>query len=124
MTPRTFPAVVQSVYDGDTCDLLCDLGMAVWRAVTVRLSGCNARELRDPGGHEARDHMLGLIPVGSKVTLISLGWDKYGDRIDGRVTLADDRDLSRTMILDGYAASWNGKGARPVPPWPIVVPDG
>lgn len=122
MSVRVFPATVTSVYDGDTFTVLADCGFEVWRVVDVRLNGCNARELHDLGGAEARDHVLELMPVGAKVTLTVSGWDKYGDRSDSLVTLPDGRDLTATMIADGYAAVWNGKGAKPVPPWPIPVP--
>ncbi len=116
--PRVYPATVSSVRDGDSCAVMADLGFGVWRAVTVRLSGINAIELNQPGGTAARDHLLGLMPVGSRVTLISLGWDKYGDRTDALITLPGGRDVSAVMVADGYAAAWDGTGPRPVPPWP------
>jgi endonuclease YncB( thermonuclease family) len=48
----------------------------------------------------------------------SVGADKYG-RWLGVITLSDGRDVATQMIRDGYAAPWDGKGAQPVPPWPI-----
>lgn len=120
MAPRTFPAVASSpAYDADTCYVLADLGFAVWRYVNVRLAGINARELRDPGGHEARDRLRQLMPVDTPVTLTALGWDKYGDRVDGQIILPDGRDVAAVLVAEGYAAVWDGTGARPVPPWPI-----
>lgn len=119
--PRVYPAVVTGVHDGDSVTCLADLGWGVLRVVTVRLSGVNAIELNQPGGREARDHLAGLIPVNSKVTLTSLGWDKYGDRTDARLALPDGRDVATVMVADGYAAVWNGTGPRPVPPWPNPV---
>jgi endonuclease YncB( thermonuclease family) len=47
------------------------------------------------------------------VTLVSEGWDKFGDRVDGTITLADGRDLVQTMIGAGYAVAWNGAGLKP-----------
>jgi endonuclease YncB( thermonuclease family) len=107
------------VYDGDTLTVLADLGFAVWRRVSVRVDGINAIELRAPGGLAAREHLKALLPAGGEVTLTSLGWDKYGDRVDGRITLPDGRDVGEVMVIDGYAARWDGTGARPTPPWPI-----
>lgn len=92
----------------------------MWRYVNVRLVGINARELRDPGGHEARDHLRALLLVDLPVTLIALGWDKYGDRVDSKIILPDGRDVGDVMVADGYAAEWDGTGDRPTPPWPIV----
>jgi endonuclease YncB( thermonuclease family) len=119
---RVFPATVTSVYDGDTFTVMADCGFEVWRVVDVRLNGCNAIELHSPGGAEARTHVLELMPVGTKITLTVSGWDKYGDRSDSLVTLPDGRDLTSTMVADGYAAAWDGKGPKPSPPWPIPVP--
>lgn len=120
MTARVFPATITSVYDGDSLSVLADLGFAVWRYVTVRLNGCNAIELRAPGGQEAKAHLLQLCPVGTPVALTALGWDKWGDRVDSRITLPNGIDLATAMIADGYAALWDGKGPRPTPPWPIA----
>lgn len=117
--PRVYPATVTSVHDGDTCAVMADLGFGVWRAVTVRLDGINARELAQPGGAEARAYLIGLLPVGTKVTLTSLGWDKYGDRTDGLLALSNGDDVSALMVAAGYAARWNGIGPRPIPPWPV-----
>lgn len=121
-SPRTYPATVTGVHDGDSCTCLADLGWGVWRSVTIRLNGINAIELNQPGGPQARDHLIGLIPIGTKVTLASLGWDKYGDRTDALLTLSDGRDVCAVMITDGYAAVWDGKGPRPTPPWPLPLP--
>jgi micrococcal nuclease len=118
---RTYPATVTGVHDGDSATVQADLGWGVWRVVTVRLSGINAIELSQPGGKEARDHLLGLMPLGSKVTLASLGWDKYGDRTDALLALTDGRDVCAQMVKDGYAAVWGGAGPRPTPSWPIPV---
>jgi micrococcal nuclease len=117
--PRTYPATVTGVHDGDSISCLADLGWGVWRAVTVRLAGINAQELAQPGGKEARDHLLGLMPIGTKVTLICLGVDKFGDRSDCLLTLPDGRDVAHQMVADGYAAAWTGQGPKPVPPWPV-----
>lgn len=119
MTARTFPAVVTGVHDGDTVQVLADLGFAVWRYVNVRLAGINAIELGQPGGREARDHLRALLPVQTPVTLVALGWDKYGDRVDGHLVLPDGHDASVVMVADGYAAPWDGTGPKPSPTWPV-----
>lgn len=138
-----YKATVVNVHDGDTIDvdiILSKLG--AWRtgahsgastdidlgfnmhrtsrgivreSQSVRVYGCNAPELATPAGKLALAYMLTLLKPGDRVTLLSHGWDKYGGRIDGEVTLADGRDLARTLINGGYAAPWDGKGAKPVP---------
>lgn len=116
--PYIFNAKVVSAYDGDTLTAMVDHGMALFSFRSVRILGINCRELKDPGGKEARDHLLSLVPVDAPVIITSSSWDKYGGRIDGRLQ-AEFGDVSDRMIQDGYAAAWNGVGTRPVPEWPI-----
>lgn len=123
-----YVATVTAVHDGDTITADVDLGFGVWvRAQVFRLLGLNARELADPGGPEARDNLAGLLlppTLMPAVTLTSLKPDKYGGRWLAVITLADGRDLTSLLIATGWAAPWNGKGTKPVPPWPIPEPGG
>ena len=114
-----YQATVAAIHDGDTIevDLVLiphtghltqdhDLGFNVHRAPTgvllerqsVRLYGCNAPELSTAAG---------------KASLVSHGWDKYGGRIDGQITLSDGRDLVTVMIAAGQAKAWDGVGVKP-----------
>jgi endonuclease YncB( thermonuclease family) len=120
---REYPAWVEKVYDGDTLTVFVDLGFDTWRHTDVRLVvtgklGINAIELKDPGGKEARAELLRLAPLGSSVQVTSYGWDKYGGRIDAAIILADGRNLGEELVRAGWAAQWDGKGARPLPNWP------
>lgn len=129
-----YSADVVSIHDGDTItvDVLLskrgksskvdvDLGFNVWRTKrgtelrrqSVRLVGCDAPELRKPGGVEARDYLATLVAPGDPVSLVSHGWDKFGGRIDGSVSYRQGRDLSAAMIAAGHARSWDGKGPKP-----------
>jgi len=125
-----YVATVSAVHDGDGFTADVDLGFGVWlRGQTFRLFGCNARELTEPGGPEARDALVGLLldagaNVGTGhrgVILTSVKPDKYGGRWLARVTLPDGSDLVAGLVADGWAAPWDGKGAKPVPPWPRPV---
>lgn len=129
-----YAAQVVNIHDGDTIDVDValvkagrlkedrDLGFNVHRCPagvvlerqSVRFYGCNAPELNTPEGKAARDFLCTLITVGDTVTLLSHGWDKYGGRIDGQITLADGRDLVATMIAAGHAVAWDGTGPKPV----------
>lgn len=129
--PRTYPGAVLAVTDGDTLSMLLDRGGDDWWRTAVRLDGGNAREKADPGGPEARQHLAELVAAVTPTTVAelfagrhvasvqSLRYDKYSGRIDARVILPDGRDLAAQMIRDGYMAPWDGRGPRPVPPWPI-----
>lgn len=130
-----YRATVVAIHDGDTLDvdiLLAkagksktdvDLGFNVHRhprgtmleRQSVRLYGCNAPELATADGKAARDYLASLVKVGDIVRLLSHGWDKYGGRIDGQITLTDGTDLAQAMIAAGHAAPWDGKGPKPVP---------
>lgn len=90
------------------------------RRQSVRLFGCNAPELATPAGKAALAFLQTLVSVGDQVTLVSHGWDKYGGRVDGTVTLTDGRDLTELMIAAGHAAPWDGQGAKPVPQEPAT----
>jgi len=132
-----YTATVDGIHDGDTLtvDVLLapvgklnavsdrDLGFHVHRThqgivierQSVRLFGCNAPELATPAGKAALAYIETLVKVGDQVKLLSHGVDKYGGRIDGAVTLADGRDLSKAMIAAGHAVFWDGTGVKPVP---------
>lgn len=132
-----YPAVVSEIHDGDTIkvDILLikrrfrlfnredqDLGFNVWltkkgvelKGQSVRFYGCNAPELSTDAGKASLATLETLIKVGDPLTLVSHGWDKYGGRIDGSLTLSDGRDLVQTMISLGAAVVWDGKGPKPV----------
>lgn len=123
----TYSATVAAVHDGDTLSFVIDLGFNIFlhpvndrdrERMSFRLLGCNARELSQPGGPEARDHLAQLLPAGAKVTVTSLKPDKYGGRWLAVVTLADGSDLVRQLVDEGWAAPWDGTGPKPIPPWP------
>jgi endonuclease YncB( thermonuclease family) len=125
----TYAAMVTAVHDGDTITVDIDLGFAVHTRQHVRLLGCNAIELAQPGGAEARDHLASLFGLTETsannlghVVLRSVKPDKYGDRYDAAITLtnAGGTDLVTQLIADGWAAAWDGKGPKPVPAWPRI----
>ena len=117
-------ATVRNVHDGDTIYADLDQGLGIWnRNIGLRLAGINARELSEPGGKEARDVVAAMLPVGTVVDIVSLGWDKFAGRIDADVTLFDGRNLGAVLVEKQWAATWDGKGSRAdhVPPWPRTV---
>ena len=117
-TAYIYRATVVDVHDGDTFTASIDLGFNIGITYRVRLAGCNAIELAQPGGPEARAHLLGLLPVGSVCQVSSVAFDKYGGRIDATVGRGIGLTVNGQMIFDGFAAAWDGTGSRPTPPWP------
>jgi endonuclease YncB( thermonuclease family) len=123
-----YSAIIRNVHDGDSITVDLDQGLGTWKhGLALRLYGCNAQELGQPGGGEARDNLAALLPVGTRVTVRSykadrdLSQDKYGGRYDAAVTLPDGRDLVALLIAQQWVAAWDGKGSRPVPPWPRTI---
>jgi endonuclease YncB( thermonuclease family) len=131
--PYTYRAVIRRVVDGDTLAVAVDLGFGLWhygmdgRGLHLRLLGCNARELEQPGGREAKRNLAELlVPYGgvlggSALTLHTVKDDKYGGRYDAAVQLDDGTDLVELLVSQQWAAAWDGTGERPVPPWPRTV---
>jgi hypothetical protein len=110
------------VHDGDTIYVTVDWGKGRCDLnQPIRLLGCAARELDDPGGTQARDNLALLLPAGSWVGLATVRDDKFAPRWDCQVAyLADGHlmDLATVLCLDYWAVPWNGRGAQPKPPWP------
>lgn len=107
-----YPAKVVAIHDGDTCTLDIDLGFdhliagQDWNGrnrVTCRLYGIDAPELHTAAGKTALAYALTLLHVGDIVSVISHGWDAYGGRFDGEITLADGRDFAEAMLAAGHA---------------------
>jgi endonuclease YncB( thermonuclease family) len=106
MTFGPYPAVISHIHDGDTFTTDLDLGFGIHATTfNCRLYGANAPELSTDAGKAALAYLLTIMPVGSHVTVVSHGWDKYGGRFDGTVTLADGRDLATLMIASGFAVA-------------------
>jgi endonuclease YncB( thermonuclease family) len=107
-------ATVVDHYDGDTFYADVDQGRGThWQRASIRLAGIDAPELRrkgqvgpDPGAVAARDFLISLLPLGAKVELSSVGYDKYGDRVDAIVVRkSDGLNVNEAMVAVGYAVA-------------------
>ena len=98
-----YPAIVVDVHDGDTMTLSIDLGFDIAFKSRCRVYGINAPELSTDAGKAARDYAFILVGPGDKVTVTSHGWDKYGGRFDGTITLPDGMDFGQAMLTAGLA---------------------
>lgn len=102
MWPR---AIVVDHYDGDTfyCDI--DMGMGIIKKKqSIRMFGINAPELKplQLGAKEALAKLKELLPLGEVVSLSSVGYDKYGGRVDAIVTrVRDNLEVNEAMVASG-----------------------
>ena len=109
-----YPGRVDYVHDGDTVGVTLDLGFGYQAAsrdldgraqLSCRVFGINAPELSTDAGKMALAFAQRLLPVGGRVTVVSHGWDKYGGRFDGTITLPDGRDFAQAMLESGHAVA-------------------
>lgn len=115
--PRTlsimeFRAVVKHVVDGDTLDVLCDLGFNQYTYITLRLRGINTPELVGTRGAErdralgARGRVAALVldkPVFIQTYKDQVTFGRYVATVwfwdaEGRLT-----DLNRLLVAEGWA---------------------
>lgn len=103
-----YKARILSVYDGDTCTALVDLGFTVRVEVTFRLLGIDTPELR--GGTkdsktravEARERLKSLV-LDKEVFLDSYqGSDAFGRWLCVLV-LPDGTNVNKTLLDEGLA---------------------
>lgn len=113
-----YKATVERVSDGDTVCLHVDLGHYVYARLRCRLHSTNVFEKDQPGGPEAGAYLRHLLPPGTEVIVRSVETDRYAGRFVGQLFLPDGRDVSEVMVAAGFAAPWDGRGERPLPPWP------
>lgn len=110
-----YNATVEKVVDGDTVDLLVDLGFSILYRHSCRLVGVNAPEHDTPEGEAAKLYLVQLLPPGAKLVLRTQKdkFEKYG-RILGVLELPSKAIVNDLLVSTGHAKKWDGKGARPV----------
>ena len=117
--PYQYPSCsVVRVVDGDTVDLMINLGFELFTKKRVRLYGIDAPETRTrdliekKAGLKTKERLLQLI-LGhevdldrARVDLESHDWDKYG-RVLGTLWVGD-LNINRQLIVEGLAREYDG----------------
>lgn len=118
-----YKARIVQVHDGDTFTADIDMGFDLTRRTKLRLNGCNAIELRNPGGFESQQNLAAILQVGPTFwyTIRTFKPYKYGDEWMADVVLAGGSTLVQELIAHGWLAPWNGLGTPPTPTWPRVT---
>lgn len=110
-----FRAALVRVVDGDTVDVAVDLGFRLTARVRFRVAGIDTPEVTGAThvmGQRAADRTLRFLAA-EAIEIQSRGEvDKYGGRWDGGLSVAGV-DLAETLLREGYAQRYSGKGPRP-----------
>lgn len=98
-----YKAQVDKIHDGDTIYMYLDVGFDVVIYGRCRVYGINAPELSTQEGKDAKAYAESICPAKSFVTVLSHGWDKYGGRFDGEITLPNRDNFGMAMVATGHA---------------------
>ena len=109
-----YRAKVLKIVDGDTIDVMIDLGMGVHRKERLRFSRINAWETRGKDkvkGKLAKARVIELIPVGEKI-LVKTEKDKRGKygRYLVEIFILDEplaKNLNDLLLNEGHAVLYN-----------------
>ena len=97
------------VIDGDTVDLLIDLGFDVSVKKRIRLANIDAPEVRTRDkeekkkGFKSKDKLSHLLYERGNLILLSKKIGKYG-RVIGEILNEDGQSLNEAMVDGGFAA--------------------
>lgn len=109
---------VISVYDGDTCNIIVDLGFKVSMEIKCRLYGIDTPEIRTDNEKErelalkARDYLRQLV-LNKDVFICSKGKDKYGRYLID--IYLDELYVNGMLVSKGFARFYYGRVAKK--PW-------
>lgn len=103
---RTYPALVERWIDGDTVDLIVDLGFHLACADRFRLVVVDTPERGQPGWAEATARCNQLAPVGTAVRIYTFKpyQDKYGRYLAD--VLVGDISVGQILLQEGLAVPY------------------
>lgn len=111
LVPYEYRAHVTRIVDGDTVDLVVDLGFTVHMDLRVRIAGIDTPEIYGvkhtseeyAAGKEASEYLKGIMPPGSPVMIrTEQDTGKYGRWI-ADIFLDDGTDIGEAMVAAGHA---------------------
>jgi micrococcal nuclease len=114
-TARRYPAVVVKLVDGDTLELMVDLGFRMTFRDRFRIRGIQAPETRGAErelGLRCQLALAALVPPGTPVVVTTHKAEKYG-RWLADVSLDDGDSLAARLVRDGWVVEWDGRGQAP-----------
>ncbi len=115
--PGPIPAAVLRVVDGDTLSVRARIWINQELETSVRILGIDAPELN--GGCEAERSKAKEARVfleqrteNRLIVLYDISNDKYGGRVVARVTTESGEDLGASLLGQGLAVVYDGRGAK------------
>jgi len=103
----TYKAVVYNVVDGDTVDVMVDLGFKVYSKQRIRLSGIDTPERGQPGYQEAKDRVIELV-LNKEVWLQTFKASKFGYYLGILVVDDIEFNVNTTLIMENLAKVYDG----------------
>lgn len=120
-----YKAIVERVVDGDTIDVIIDLGFKTWKKVRIRMEGINTPESRTRDleekkrGLAAKDRLVEILELNNNECILQVsGVGKFGRAIanvfvtslsptheDSSLTLIN---VNQQLITEGHAVSYDG----------------
>jgi len=109
-----YSAEVLRVIDGDTVDVMIDLGFGSYRKMRLRLYGIDAPERRGEtreAGNAATDYLRGILSVGATIVVKTFKdkQGKYGRYLALIYTMHDDtlsESINDRLVADGHAVKY------------------
>ena len=101
----TYYADVYNVVDGDTVDVMVDLGFKIYTKQRIRLMRIDTPERGQPGHTEAGNRLRQLV-LNKRVRLVTTKASKWGYFL-GELYV-DDANVNDIMLLEGLATSYDG----------------
>lgn len=120
MTPK-------AVIDGDTLDVLIDVGFETYLLKRIRLNKLNTPEKNTLAGKKAKEFVIAWFvenPGPYMIFTVKDRTEKYG-RYLGDILTANGpnqeggKSLVAAIIAAGLGLPWDGKGAKPIPKAPL-----
>lgn len=103
---NTYRAIVYNVVDGDTIDVMIDLGFKLYTKQRIRLARIDTPERGQPGFHEATNRMKNLL-LDQNITLVTTKVSKWGYYV-GDIYL-NTIDINQLMLSEGLAKPYLGE---------------
>ncbi len=86
-----YRATLERVVDGDTVDIVIDLGFSTFRKERIRLYGVDAPEIKTPEGRYVKSVLIDRLNEGGlKIRTVKDRRDKYGRYLGLFYTLGSD----------------------------------